>query len=50
LIRFPLRIASLVGEAGLAGSDGVGKLPGAPVLFGELRERNRRRILLGGRG
>ena len=48
MIRFPPEDRFLVGEAGLAGGDGVGKLPGAPVLFGELRERNRRRILLGG--
>src|SRR5437867_8353639 len=34
------------GEAGAAGVDGFVKMSGAAALFGELRERNRRRVLL----
>ncbi len=34
------------GESGVADVDGLGVLPCPPVLLGELRERDRRRILL----
>src|SRR5438874_8616465 len=34
------------GEAGAAGLNGFGELAGAAILLGELRERDRRRVLV----
>ena len=40
------QIARMKGQSGVADVDGFRILPCPPVLLGELRERNRRRILL----
>ena len=40
------QVAGMKGQSGAADLDGFGVLPCPPVLLGELRERDRRRILL----